>query len=160
MLSFERTHDMDLVKRIMSHRKVYPHVSDDGCPAREEFVPIAHPAIWYVSVLDDGGVIGLFVFSPQNTVCWEVHTCLLPTAWGGRATEAARGVIEWIWANTPCRRIVTTVPANNRLALHLAERAGLEQFGVNAESWLKKGKLHGQILLGISREKTQQCQQH
>ena len=87
---------------------------------------------------------------PHNAICWEIHTCLLPNAWGERGRRAARLLPEWIWQHTPCRRIITNVPDNNRLALRFALAAGMTEIGVNAASFLKNGKLRDQTLLGIS----------
>jgi hypothetical protein len=60
-------------------------------------------------------------------------------------------VLEWIWTNTPCRRIVTGVPQGNRLAFRFAVAAGMEQYGVNEASFLRGGRMLDQICLGISR---------
>jgi RimJ/RimL family protein N-acetyltransferase len=62
---------------------------------------------------------------------------------------------SWLWAHTSCRRLITNVPARNRLALRFAEAAGMERFGVNHASLLKDGKLQDQILLGLSRPEEQ-----
>jgi RimJ/RimL family protein N-acetyltransferase len=96
-------------------------------------------------------LLGLWMFHPQNAVCWEVHTCLLPNAWGERAHIAARALPEWIWQHTPCRRIVTHVPENNRLALRFALKAGMTIFGCNKASYLKHGRLCDQLCLGLSK---------
>jgi RimJ/RimL family protein N-acetyltransferase len=157
-MRFERTHDMELVRGVMRHPKIYPHLTDDGCPPAEEFEPMDHPAVWYVRVLDGDEFLGLWVFAPENAVCWRVHTCLLPAAWGKRAREAAVQMAAWIWENTPCRRLVTTVPSHNRLALKLAEAAGMRRYGLNEKSYLKRGELRDQILLGLSPEE-KPCQQ-
>jgi RimJ/RimL family protein N-acetyltransferase len=151
-MTFERTKDYALVRQIMVHPKIWPHISDDLAPPASEFQPQRTDAIWYVLAVDECKVLGMFAFVPQNGVCWDVHTCLLPRAWGGPALDAARAVAPWIWANTDCRRIITTVPAYNRLALRLARAAGMREFGVNHRSYLKYGKLHDQVLLGLSPE--------
>lgn len=152
MFSFERTHDHGLVRRIMvSDRRIYDGISDDGSPAPGDFKPCEHPAIRYMLVRDGDELLGLWIFTPQNTIRWEIHTCLLPCAWGPRAREAFKAMIEWIWAYTPCQRIVTNVPRYNRLALKVAQAGGMEQFGVNQRSSLKQGVLHDRIVLGLSR---------
>lgn len=150
-MTFVRTEDMSLVRTVMVNPAIYPHISDDGSPPAEEFQPVDHPSIWYVRVDEGGDLLGLFMFVPHGVACWEVHTCLLPSAWGDHARAAGFGVIEWIWGNTPCCRIITNVPNCNRLALRFAQAAGLENFGVNEKSYLKNGKLYDQIMLGISR---------
>jgi RimJ/RimL family protein N-acetyltransferase len=163
VITFERSADFNLIHFILTHKRVYPHISDDHSPPAEEYQPIEHPAVWYVIAQDvdpklsqdvdsDEGpdTLGLWMFHPLNGICWEVHTALLPCAWGDVGLEAARQLPAWIWENTPCRRIVTNVPATNRLALHFAINAGMRVFGVNPASWLKDGKLCDQICLGIS----------
>lgn len=150
MIYFERSTDYALICQVLTHEKIWPHISDDGSPAREDYRPVEHEAIWYVIVRDQDEVLGLWTFVPQNAVCWEVHTALLPAAWGERGQNAARLLPEWIWENTPCRRIVTNVPETNRLALHFAAKAGMKVYGVNPQSWMKNGALCDQICLGLS----------
>ena len=43
------------------------------------------------------------------------------------------------------------VPRDNRVAYHFALAAGMNVYGQNECSFLKNGKLHDQICLGISR---------
>ena len=157
MIHFERSTDYELIRRIMTHPKVWPKISDDSSPAPEDFYPIESDMVWYVTVRDvhpDGipaELLGLWMFVPHNGVCWEVHTCLLPEAWGERAHRAARMLAGWVWENTPCRRVITNVPADNRVAFHFALDAGMEVYGTNEASFLKKGRLLDQICLGITR---------
>lgn len=149
-MTFERTKDYALIRKIMTHHRVYPHITDDGCPPVEKFHPGESDDLWYILVTDDEP-LGLWLFVPQNAVCWEVHTCMLPVAWGERAAAAAKEMAEWIWKNTPCRRIITNVPECNRLALKFAKAAGMVEFGRNEKSFLKNGKLWGQIMLGLTK---------
>ncbi len=150
-MTFERTSDYELVREIVTNPLTYDHVSDDGSPSREEYRPIESDSIWYMLVKDEDEMLGCFIFVPQNVACYEVHTCLLPTAWGSRAHTAAIGVREWMFQHSPAMRIVTNVPENNRLALHFAKHAGLEMYGVNQKSYLKGGVLYDQIMLGVSK---------
>jgi len=156
MIHFERSFDYNLIREIITHPKIWPHVSDDGSPPPDQYRPIENEQVWYVIVRDiypDAGsqeILGCWIFHPHNSICWEIHTCLLPNAWGERAHRAGRMVVEWIWEHTACRRIITTVPSCNRLALHFALKAGLKSYGVNEASWLKDGKVWDQVCLGIS----------
>ena len=157
-MTFERTRDLELVRKILVIPRIWRWVTDDGAPELEDFTPAqAAEHTWYVIVWDVAELLGLFIFHPHNSVTWEVHTCLLPKSWGERAQQAAVGVQAWMWSQTDWQRIVTTVPANNRLALRFARRAGMVEYGINPKSWLKDGELHDQHLLGISRPTTQQA---
>jgi len=143
----------------VTHPRIYPYISDDGSPAREDYQPIESDLFWYVVVHDlkaaGPELLGLWMFHPHNVVCWELHTCLLPVAWGDTGLEAMRGVIQWIWQNTPCRRIIGNCPTTNRLALHFAVKAGMKVYGVNEASYLKNGVLSDQVCLGISKPQEQ-----
>jgi len=150
-MTFERTTDYELIKKIVSHPKVYPYVSDDHSPAPQDWKPIENDVVWYVLVKDGGEILGMWIFIPETQVCWKVHTCLLPNAYGERARKAAKLMAQWIWENTTCLRIVTDVPKYNRLAYHFARAAGMQEFGLNPRSYMKSGILHDQILLGMSK---------
>lgn len=155
MIRFERSYDYELIRRILTHPRLYPHLSDDFSPAPGDYRPQEHPAIWYVVVYDEHDaredLLGLWMFVPANGVCWEVHTALLPCAWGEKGQLASLMLPAWIWEHTHCRRIITNVPKSNRLALHFALKAGMKIFGVNEASFLKGGVLCDQVMLGISK---------
>ena len=151
MISLKRTFDYELVKRIVTHPEVYPYLADDGSPTPEDYRAIEHEAIYYVLVERDDVPVGVLLFVPQNAVCYEGHTALLPEVWG-EGGKIGQLVIEWMFANTPCRRIVGNAPLFNHRALQYAKKAGMQPFGVNAKSYLKDGVLYDQIVLGISKE--------
>ena len=157
-MTIERTHDMPLVRSVITHEKIWPMVADDLAGAREDFIPLDHPATCYLSARDGDHLLGIWMLNPENSVTWDVHTCLLPSAWGALAIKAACHAIQWVWDNTPCRRLVTKVPVFNRLALRFARMAGMVEYGRNPRSFLKNGELHDQILLGISKPEVL-CQQ-
>jgi RimJ/RimL family protein N-acetyltransferase len=149
-LTFERTKDYALVKEIATHPAIYPFISDDYSPSPNDFKPFEDDAIWYVLVKDGDELLGMWMFAPENAICWQVHTCLLPNAYGKRAKQAALEMANWIWTNTTCLRLITSVPEYNRQASIFARWAGMEEYGRNPESYMKTGILHDQILLGMS----------
>ena len=153
-MTFERSEDWKLIRAIATHPRVWDAISDDYTPHKEGWEPIKHSAVWYVLVKDGDELLGMFTFVPENAICWKVHTCMLPCAYGPTAQRAAKGIIQWIWEHTKCVRIITDVPAYNQLALRYAERADLERYGVNPRSYMKRGVLQDQILLGISKPET------
>lgn len=161
-MTFEISTDLELVRLIMTLPRIYRHITDDFSPPPEEFRPAEHPSICYVLVFDGHEHLGLFVVTRHNGVTVEIHTCLLPCAWGARAKQAASEFAAWLWANAPqIQRIVTVVPDYNRLALRFARAAGMTEYGRNPASIQKGGKLHDEILLGLSRpEGETRCQQH
>lgn len=149
-LSIVRTFDLELVRQTMTHPKVYPHISDDTSPEPEEFIPPENDLIMYLAGYEHGEYRGLFMFHPVNGVTLEVHTCLLPSAYG-KAHEFTAKALEHIWINTSAVRIITQVPDCNRLAKVLAEKTGMTEYGVNPKSFLHNGELYDIHLLGISK---------
>lgn len=150
MIRFERSFDYNLIREILTHPQVYPHISDDGSPPAPEFQPLQSEAVWYIVVRDGEEILGMWMLHPHNSVCWECHMCYLPPAWGSRASLAGRMLPEWVWEHISCRRIIGNVPACNRLAVAYMKRIGFEEFGINRASFLKNGQLYDQICLGIS----------
>ncbi len=148
---YERTEDLALIRRVLTNPRIYPHITDDNCPAVEDFEPQLNPNIWYIHAADEIGTVGIFLLIPQNSVCYELHTCLLPEAWGVRAKHAAQYLGPWVWENTPAQRVVTNVPEYNHIARAFAGKGGMTMFGINPRSFLKDGKLHDQFMLGISK---------
>lgn len=142
--------DAELILSAITHPAIYRHVVDDLGPKREDFAVMPSPDVWYMGAFEHDLFMGVFAFFPQNSVCWEVHTCLLPHAWGS-SVAIARDMAAWVFSNTPCMRIITSVPDLNRLALRLAESVGFKRYGVNERSWLKDKQLRDQIVLGLSK---------
>jgi hypothetical protein len=97
MIAFERTNDYALVRMVMTHPKLYRHLADDLSPAREDYDPPQGEHVWYVLAYDetpgDGlrELLGLWMLYPQNGICWEIHTALLPTACAGRRSHCRIG---------------------------------------------------------------------
>lgn len=150
-MTFERTFDAALIRKVFTDPAIYPHITDDSCPSPDQWQPTMHEAVWYVLVKDGDELLGVWMLVPHNAICYEIHTCLLPASWGARAEQAAKELAAWVWDNMPARRVITNVPRCNRLALRFAKRAGMTEFGVNKRSFLKHGQLHDQIMLGISK---------
>ena len=150
-----RTHDMDLVRSIMSDPAIWPHVHDDGVTECE---PIDHEGFHWMLV-SDGAPLGVFLVHAVNSVCFQMHTCLLPASWGMAAAKAAQLLLKWAFEETECQKMITNVPAYNRAALRFAKAGGMQQEGVNRESFLRNGALIDQIMLGITKKEWISCQQ-
>lgn len=160
LMHVERTQDAKMIEMIITHPEVYPYVSDDGSPEPEDFSAegiVSNQDVYALLVLDKC-VMGMFMFHRHNAITWEIHTCLLPGHRGKRGLQAARLCAGWMFDNTPCRKIVTHVPAGNEPALKFAINGGMTIEGVNRQSFLKNGVAIDQAVLGITAEEFK-CQQ-
>lgn len=151
-MRFERTRDAALIKAILTHPRIWGRVIDDYTPPAEEWQPELHEQVWYVTAHDGDELLGLFEVYPLNHVCWESHVAFLPAAWGERARTATIEAMCWLMARTRCRRMVATIPVDNRLAIRFAQACGLKQYGRNPRSVRIGGELVDQLMFGISQE--------
>ena len=151
-ITITRSYDYELIRRIMTDPQVYDGARDDHAPARDKFFPQENDLILYLLASKDNDTFGLFVVAPQTLTCWEIHTRMLPRAWGKYSVDAGKAVIQWIFQNTVCERLVSNVPAFHRAGLIYSLKCGLTPFGLNPRSFRKDGKLHDQTLVGISKE--------
>jgi RimJ/RimL family protein N-acetyltransferase len=152
-IHFARIYDLEFVRAILSHPRIFPHIGDDYAGPREAFTPNSDFRIWWVEAKgDQGELLGMFMFLPRSQVLWESHVALLPSAWGAKALRAGREVIPWVFEHTTCRRLIGEVPRSNTLAIRYAEACGFVRYGVNRRAFMKRGVLEDLVLLGISKE--------
>lgn len=148
MIQFEQTTDLNFIRECMTAPHVWRVGSDDGMAGID-------PKLLFIKL--DGkifvktGEYGLFVGEARNSITYEVHTFLLPNA-RGKAVEIAKAAMQWLFNNSNCLRITTTVPDYNKLAIRLSLKSGMELIGINKKSFLKDGVLYDQQLFGISKE--------
>lgn len=147
-MKIERTHDMDLVYSIMANESIWPHIHDDFV---KEPNPVDHDQLYWMLISDDHPA-GVFLVHAVNSVCYQMHTCLLPRIWGDGAAQAAKLLGDWVFNEMNCMKLITAVPAYNRAAFRFAKAGGMTQEGINRASFMRNGKLIDQIMLGVTKE--------
>ena len=148
-MDITRCEDMDVIKSILLHDAIYPHVIDDGC---DEVNPSFNDGLIWLLITDQDKPQGAFMIHQHNRATWEIHTCLLPAIRGKKAQEAAKLVLDWFFNQEFNLKIITHVPEQNRVAHLFALRVGMLLEGVNRQSFLKDGILYDQYVLGMTRE--------
>ena len=155
-LVVSRTEDVALVRSVIGHPGVRKFLLDDN---EEVAVPL-HPSIYYLSVRQaqfmDGAVadalIGVVAFIPVNTITWNPHIGILPEHQGcGLGTFAMREAVAWMFANTPCRKVVAYPPAFNGAMVSVFKKCGFRIEGHSPDSFLWHGKIHDRLLMGIEK---------
>ncbi len=143
--------DKNIILETIRNKKIYKNLIDDSCPKNPDDFNVINDLFLYLGVYDhDGEYLGLFLLHRHNLILFEIHTALLPNAWG-RSLDCAKSVISWVFSNTDCKRLVTSVPDGNTLAFRLAKSAGMDVYGYNPKSFMLEGELLGQTLLGVSK---------
>jgi hypothetical protein len=57
---------MGLIREIMTSSEVYPYITDDGSPLKEDFDPIDNDSIYYLLVMGEGLLYGLYMLHPRS----------------------------------------------------------------------------------------------
>lgn len=139
--------DFEYVAKCVAHKDTWYQTADDAIyPYRELYFPRMDGNEFFVRI-DDFGVLS---FDPHNSILYECHVYLLPSA-RGKSVAICKEVMAWIFKETPAERIFVNVPRCNELALRLAKKTGLKECGINPNSFMKNGKLHDVVMLGISK---------
>lgn len=143
----ERTEDVDFLRAIATHPRVWPWMKEDGCQP-EDYRPMIHPQVHYLRFGDNG----FFAFRMMNRVLYDSHVAMLPKV---AADDAARQAVEWMWANTSARKLVCYLPPFKRHAIGFARRAGYEEEGRLKAAILLDNRLHDLVVLGVRKWPTQ-----
>lgn len=144
MIRIETTTDFDFIRCCITHPRIWPHVSCDGI----DDLPDDISSSWFVEAIDGGDRLGVFLLHVHNPILVEIHTALLPSAWGASANKAAHALLRFL-AEQGFKKAMTYVPSNNPLALRFARGAGMAQEGMLTNSYPKNGVLLDQHILGV-----------
>lgn len=143
-----------LIKRVLTVPALWNVITEDNSVAREDYEPLITDDMYYLLIARGKEVIGMFVVHPLTATVCVGHANILPKYWGEREQNAAIGkaAIQWVWDNTEFHKIVTTVPVIYKHVLAYTQRIGMKREGMMRKSHLKRGELHDQYYMGISRE--------
>jgi RimJ/RimL family protein N-acetyltransferase len=103
----------------------------------------------------DGLVVGAISLSKT---CWNADTIEInygvhPLHRGrGLATEAVRGLVDWVFNTTRLRRIILTATLDDVASLRVAQKAGFSWEGVLHFAILKDDGPHDLVLFGLLRD--------
>lgn len=146
LIRLERTYDFELIRSIITHPRLYPHIASDFHPKACDFQPNTSEAIHYLLAQDGEEICGLCIAHWIHTpVTYEIHHAILPSAWD--RTDAIGEAFEtWLFQNTLCETAVGFTPACNKLACRYAVRRGLVESGRIPNGYKKNGKLYDLII--------------
>jgi len=148
--------DLKIVDAIHRHPSVYPWIIDDMYSDNEpdgftNYHALINPDNYYLSFWYEGLPAGVFSFFPINLITYEGHIAILPKFRGKTALKASLRVINWMFENTACRKIVCMIPTYNLKAMTLITRLGFQKEGFLYRSFKKNGVLYNQHIVGINK---------
>lgn len=136
--------DKKEIETMINSPEIYSWLIDDLSP--EVYTPPENAI--YLSNEDRSGIIKLEMV---NGVMGQVHIAALRKLLG-RTGAFVKDALAWGFNNTTLMKVITFVPAYNRLALKLAQRSGFKEEGIMTKSFLKNWVLHDQYIYGITKE--------
>jgi RimJ/RimL family protein N-acetyltransferase len=152
-----RTQDMALVKKLATHPAIYPHIIDDGCPKNPaNWHPIDssnryYLIPWLISLSNDPVPMGIIAFYPLNHVLFEAHIFLLPEFQGKATDSICLKTISWMFANSPCQKIMAFIPTTKIYLVNLVESLNFEREGYIKKSISYQGELVDQYIYSLGR---------
>ena len=153
-MKFVLLEDLQLITATITHPSIYKHVCDASSPDADQFEPRVSDKIFYIGVIDDEeNYCGLFMVEFSNYALGELHTCILPIAWGQKANKIAKDFLKYLFNEcSELKTLITRVPDDNRLALAYAKRNGMKLMGYIPDAYLNHtGELMGFSILGVQR---------
>lgn len=141
--------DFDRVYRVMS--ELWEYNADDGTTTDIHAVVmgVLNNRDFYVLSPHEDMV---FLLHPHNSYTYRGHVSILRES-RRISVSAGREVLEYMFTQTPCRKIIVFAPTSNPAAAYLAAEIGMAREGVVTQSWLKDGKMYDEIIYGIGVEK-------
>jgi len=145
----KRSYDVNRINYILNHPDVFDYVSYDG----QDFLDLTD------CVKDDSNIIlmsknGFFFFRKleDEEHSFEAHQQFLKSGRGKEAHDSAIKAVVYIFSNTPCTSIYSTIPKEYRHAKLIALMAGFRIIGETTEPLKKNGVNREADILRITFE--------
>jgi hypothetical protein len=119
--------DVDLLDGIIRNSAVYPFVSDDACPAPDDFTCrslVEDEKNIFVLVYDDFAPVGCFAFLGN-----ELHTCMLLECRGRNAVDAGNQAIAYFFEKTGAVEVTSFAFEEMPQTLWYAKALGFQRDG-------------------------------
>jgi len=106
-----RSIDAAFLNRVVNHNSVFPHVSLGASKPLDLSACVADSRNYFLA-----NEFGGFLLLRQHDYVYQVHTQFLPEGRGKTALKAGRWAAHYMFTQTDCLRIDTTVAYDNRHA--------------------------------------------
>lgn len=144
--------DRDAVNYVMKHPDVYPHTLYDGKVPVEQFDAASllnQPPPIYTLIDDEDSFVAILV--PENSIMWVAHDNALPEIRGKRAVNICKSMVQWMFDNTPCKKIIGYTPQPNKRARMFAQICGFKLEGLIKNAHQFNGVLYDVHVMGICK---------
>ena len=145
----QRTFNEELIKEVLSDERLWEVSTEDGTPPVAEFWPDIDEKVWVAMIDDDDKVRGFMVGDLVSKAQVRVHVAIRSEYWGDKANvELGKMALQW-YIDQGTRKIIATIPTEDKQVLRYAQRCGLQREGINKKSFLRNGEMLDQYYLGM-----------
>ena len=145
-ITIERTRDKERFKSLFTQDRLWLNSIDDYTPSKEDYQPIILDSLLYLICKKGDKDIGFAFLVPHNMVMWEIHIGFLSDSY-----ECGKNIIDWVWNNTGCKKIIGRIPEYNKLALKFAQKMSFKKEGILSKSFQKDEELHDLHIYGLNK---------
>lgn len=152
-MKIEFTQDHEYIRRHILQPHVWRASTDDALAGLNPglfFIP--YDLFRWIKV--DG--YGIFMLERIDDDTCRAHVALNKDAIGS-AVKVSQAAMQWFFDNTSYKTLEALIPSNNRLAVRLARKSGMQFIKTLAKSYKKDGVLNDQHLFKLNKEAL--CQQ-
>lgn len=100
--------------------------------ADEHARQMASPDVRYFGLRDGGGLAGFVILQQMDQPTVLLRRIAVSAVEGGVGTRLVRGVMDWVFAETPAEGLRLEVALDNPRAKHVYAREGFEEHGADA----------------------------
>ena len=145
-LKAERTYDIALVWQVINHPEIMKSISEDGL---NQHNPDVIREYW-IAIYNEMDVIGVYRIHQIYSETWQGHVHILPQ-FRQYSKESGRVIFRWALDNMQFEKMQVVIPDLYPNVYHFTLKQGFKDEGLMRKSYLKKGQLHDQYILGITR---------
>ena len=145
--------DLGAVNHVLKHPAVYPQTMFDGKTPREKFTAygiIKQGPPVYTLIDDSDSFVAILI--PENSIMWIAHDNALPEIRGKKAIRICKAMVQWMFDNTPCKKIIGYTPETNKPARLFAQLCGFKLEGRIKKAFPLNGELYDLHVVGICKE--------
>ena len=140
----KRTLDAGLILDVITDPYIFNGISEDSATFNDLEVDVIKDT--WLSIIEDGVVIGCVQFNQKFSKCYDAHIHILKEH-RGHSKEAGNKIIEWLNDNMNGITIFANVPDFCMNVIRFLESFDFEQTGLIKKAWLKHDKLNDMLIL-------------
>jgi len=144
------------IDKILTDPSIYPLISDDQSPRREDFtVQVLMQNENVHALCPNKNTVILFL--PKNGVTWEIHYHVLKAGRGEEIRKITPEILKYAFTKIEnCKKLICSISELHKNVIDFSTSMGMKHEGRRKSSVQKNNILYDEILLGMRRTEWEQ----